>query len=255
MGDTQTAPMRIRPADQIPRKGSYGIDAPYMLPVLGILFAINAVNAVISRKIPPLIAAMVILFCGFWGLHTSKRGKFLVWADLLNELKLRGDEKILDLGCGRGAVLFLAAQHLTSGTAVGVDIWNRADQSGNSEQAARRNALAEGVSDRIELVTADMTQLPLEGEQFDLVVSNVAIHNVKGRARRAKSLEEAVRVLRPGGRLLIADVRCTSFYREHLAKLGMIDVTRRNLGWRMWWSGPWAATRLVSAIKPNQSVQ
>jgi hypothetical protein len=76
MCDTQTAPMRIRPTDQIPRKGSYGIDAPYMLPILGILFAINAVNAVISRKIPPLIAAMVILFCVFWGLHTSKRGKF-----------------------------------------------------------------------------------------------------------------------------------------------------------------------------------
>jgi ubiquinone/menaquinone biosynthesis C-methylase UbiE len=176
----------------------------------------------------------------------------LVWADLLNELNLRGDEKILDLGCGRGAVLFLVAQHLSSGRAVGVDIWNRADQSGNSEQAARRNALAEGVGDRIELVTADMTQLPLEDGQFDLIVSNVAIHNIRGRERRARALEEAVRVLRPGGRLMIADVRCTSFYREHLARLGMIDVTRRNLGWRMWWSGPWAATRLV-VIKPPKA--
>jgi SAM-dependent methyltransferase len=238
---------------RIPRKGSYGIDAPYFLPILGILFAFNMVNAVVSRKILPLIAAMVILFCGFWGLHTSKRGKFLVWADLLNELNLRGDEKILDLGCGRGAVLFLAAQHLTSGTAVGVDIWNKADQSGNSEQAARRNAVAEGIADRIELVTGDMTQLPMDAEQFDLIVSNVAIHNIKGRAGRAKALEEAVRVLRPGGRLLIADVRCTSFYREHLAKLGMIDVARRNLGWRMWWGGPWAATRLVSARKPVEN--
>jgi SAM-dependent methyltransferase len=250
MSDTQTAATRISLAGQFPRKGSYGIDAPYFLPILGILFAINAVNAVISRKIPPLIAALLILFCGFWGLHASKRGKFLVWADLLNELKLHGDEKVLDLGCGRGAVLFLAAQHLSSGTAVGVDIWNRADQSGNSEQAARRNAVAEGVADRIELVTGDMTQLPMESDQFDLIVSNVAIHNVKGRERRAKALEEAVRVLRPGGRLLIADLRCTSFYREHLATLGMIDVARRNLGWRMWWSGPWAATRLVSARKP-----
>jgi len=235
---------------QIPRKGTYGIDAPYMLPILGILFVFNVVNAVISRRILPAIGAAVILFCASWGLHTSKRGKFLVWADLLNELNLRGDEQILDLGCGRGAVLFLAAQHLSTGRAVGVDIWNKADQSGNSEQAARRNAVAEGVADRIELVTADMTQLPMEADQFDLIVSNVAIHNIKGNANRAKALEEAVRVLRPGGRLLIADLRCTSFYREHLAKLGMIEVARRNLGWRMWWSGPWAATRLVSVRKP-----
>jgi arsenite methyltransferase len=249
----ETAAVRAPVVGQIPRKGSYGIDAPYMLPVLGIFFAINAVNAVISRRIPPLIGAMVILFCAFWGLHTSRRGKFLVWADLLDELKLRGDEKILDLGCGRGAVLFLAAQHLSGGRAVGVDIWNKADQSGNSEEAARRNALAEGVADRIELVTADMTQLPMDDGQFDLIVSNVAIHNVKGRARRARALEEAVRVLRPGGRLLIADLRCTSFYRGHLAKLGMIDIVRRNLGWRMWWSGPWAATRLVSATKPPRA--
>ena len=234
----------MRHDDQFPRKGSYGRDAPFFLPILAVLFAINAVNWAVSRKIPPLIGAMAILFFGLWGLYTSKRGKFLVWADLLNELKLRGDEKILDLGCGRGAVLFLAAQHLSSGRAVGVDIWSRVDQSGNSEQAARRNALAEGVADRIELVTADMRQLPMEGEQFDLIVSNFAIHNINGSAGRAKALEEAVRVLRPGGRLLIADVRCTSFYREHLTRLGMIEVARRNLGWLMW------PTRLVSARKP-----
>ena len=248
----ETATIKMTGA-QIPRKGSYGIDAPYMLPILLFFFAFNAVNAVVSRKIVPAIAAAVILFCVSWGLHTSRRGKFLVWADLLNELKLTGDEQILDLGCGRGAVLFLAAQHLSGGKAVGVDIWNKADQSGNSEQAARRNAEVEGVADRIELVTADMTQLPMENEQFDLIVSNVAIHNIKGTAGRAKALEEAVRVLRPGGRIMIADLRCTAFYRDHLARLGMIEVTRKNLGWRMWWSGPWAATRLVSARKPGKS--
>src|SRR5882672_6694466 len=247
MGEMQTAAMPIPPAGQFPRKGSYGIDAPYFLPILGIFFAINVVNALISRRIWPALGAALILFCGFWGLHTSKRGKFLVWAGLLNELQLRGDERILDLGCGRGAVLFLAAQNLSRGRAVGVDIWHRADQSGNSEKAARRNAMAEGVADRIELMTADITQLPLESDQFDLVLSNVAIHNIKGKANRAKALEEAVRVLRPGGRLLIADLRCTAFYRGYLTKLGMIDVARKNLGWRMWWSGPWAATRLVSA--------
>ena len=61
--------------------------------------------------------------CGF-GLYASRRGKFVVWADLLRNLKLRGDEHVLDLGCGRGAVLLLAAEQLSTGKAVGVDLWS-----------------------------------------------------------------------------------------------------------------------------------
>ena len=144
----------------------------------------------------------------------------------------------------------MAAQHLTTGRAVGVDLWKSKDQSGNAAEATRRNAVAEGVADRVELHTADMTALPFEDNRFDLVVSSVAIHNIKGRAGRDRAIEEAVRVLRPGGRLLIADIWATGRYRARLAELGMIDVARRGLGWRMWWSGPWLPTRLVTATKP-----
>ena len=156
----------------------------------------------------------------------------MVWAELLDRLKLRGDERILDLGCGRGAVLLMAAQHLTTGRAVGVDLWRRVDQSGNSAEATRRNAIAEGVADRVELHTGDMTALPFEDNSFDVVVSSLAIHNISGRAGREKAIGEAVRVLRPGGRLLIADVRATRQHQAQLARLGMNDVARRGLGWR-----------------------
>jgi ubiquinone/menaquinone biosynthesis C-methylase UbiE len=121
---------------------------------------------------------------------------------------------------------------------------------GNAADATRRNAVAEGVSDRVELHTADMTGLPFEDNSFDVVVSNVALHNIKGQAGRDKALDQAVRVLRPGGRLMIADLRATGQYRAHLAELGMIDIGCRSLGWRLWWSGPWLATRLVAATKP-----
>jgi ubiquinone/menaquinone biosynthesis C-methylase UbiE len=184
-------------------------------------------------------------------LHTTLRGKFVVWAELLDQLGLRGDERILDLGCGRGAVLLLAAQHLTTGRAVGVDLWRSVDQSGNSAEATRRNAIAEGVADRVEVHTGDMTALPFADNSFDVVLSSLAIHNISGRAGREKAISEAVRVLRPGGRLMIADVRATRQHQTQLAKLGMSDVTRRALGWRFWWGGPWGATRLVEAIKPK----
>ena len=54
-------------------------------------------------------------------------------------------------------------------------------------------------------------------------------------------------MLRPGGRVAIADLRNIKRYRERLEALGMADVSVRNLGWRMWWGGPWVPTKLVTA--------
>jgi len=233
------------------RKGSYGIDAPYLLPIPLVLVVINVANGISSGTLWPFIAAMLILLCMGCGLYTSRRGKFVVWAELLDQLNLHGDERILDLGCGRGAVLLMAAQHLATGRAVGIDLWKRGDQSGNSVEGTLGNAEAEGVAERIELHTADMTALPFENNSFDIVLSNVAIHNVKGRDARNTAIEQAVRVLRPGGRLLLADIRATGDYVTKLEELGMININRRNLGWRMWWSGPWLVTRLVTANKPR----
>ena len=232
------------------RVGSYGIDAPYLLPVPAVLIVANIIQGAASRTFWPFVASALVTASTACGLYASRHGKFAVWAELLDQLSLEGDERILDLGCGRGAVLLMAAQHLTTGRAVGVDLWNRHDQSGNAVEATRRNAVAEGVSDRVELYTADMTALPFDDNSFDMVLSSVAIHNVKGRAGRDRVIEEAVRVLRPGGRLLIADIWATSRYCTHLSETGMVDVARRSLGWRMWWSGPWLPTYLVTAVKP-----
>jgi ubiquinone/menaquinone biosynthesis C-methylase UbiE len=216
------------------------------------MLAIEVGIAITVRTVPAFLAVLFVsAILGFY-LHGTLRGKFVVWAELLDRLNLRGDERILDLGCGRGAVLLMAAQHLTSGRAVGVDLWRRVDQSGNSEEATRRNAVAEGVAERVELHTADMTALPFEDNSFDVVVSSLAIHNIGGSAGREKAIDEAVRVLRPGGRLLIADIRSTRRHQVRLGDIGMSDVARRRLGWRFWWAGPWAATPLVTATKPER---
>jgi arsenite methyltransferase len=232
------------------RKGAYGIDAPYLLAVPALVILVNLVNGFITRTPWPFLAALLVLGCCGFGLYSSLRGKFVVWADLLSHLKLRGDERVLDLGCGRGAVLLLAAEHLSTGKAVGVDLWRKEDQSGNAAEATHRNAIAENVADRVELHTANMTSLPFPDNNFDLVLSSIAVHNVKGKVARRKAIEEAVRVLRPGARLLIADIGGTGQYQDDLIQLGMRGVERRNLGWRLWWSGPWLATRLVTATKP-----
>jgi arsenite methyltransferase len=182
-------------------------------------------------------------------IYATRSGKFHVWDRVLDDLRLRGDESLLDLGCGRGAVLLAAAKRLPRGRAIGVDLW-RPDQTENSQDGTLANAALEHVADRIELHTADMTALPLDDSSVDVIISNLAIHNIPDRAGRQRALDEAVRVLRPGGRLAIADLWETRHHASRLRELGWRNVQRRNLGWRMWYGGPWFATRLVTATKP-----
>lgn len=233
---------------ELRRKGHYGIDAPYA-PAGMIIGAVVCIGLIVFAHITQLWISVVILLalaCVY--LHTTLRGKFQAWHRLLESLDWRGDERVLDLGCGRGAVLLMAAQYLPQGKAVGVDIWSGKDQSGNALSVTEQNALAEGVAQRVELHTADMRQLPFENDSFDLIVSSVAIHNIGERAGRDKAIDEAWRVLRPGGRLLIADISKSRQYQQRLTALGA-TVERRNLGWRMWWGGPWVPTILIDVRK------
>src|ERR1051325_461299 len=73
-------------------KGAYGFDAPYLLSIPAFLIVVNILDAVNSRSLWPLVPAAIIAACMGCGLHTSRRGKFLAWAELLDELHLRGDE-------------------------------------------------------------------------------------------------------------------------------------------------------------------
>ncbi len=246
-----------RPA-RLRRVGDYGVDAPYVPAALGVgglaLLGLAGLDAAHHAGAVAVVLCTIgglwFLACAAGYLYTTRAGKFAVWFGLLRGLRLRGDEVALDMGCGRGAVLLTLAQLLPRGRAVGVDRWKTADQSGNSIDVTRRNADLEGVADRVEVETADMRDLPFGDATFDLVVSSLAIHNIPGAAGRVRAVAEAARVLKPGGQLLIADIRATGAYRDHLRQLGWADVTTRGLGWRFWYGVPWMATTLVHATKP-----
>ena len=238
--------------------GSYGVDAPYALLGLGVPGVILLVGGFVWTALAGPGWNLVVLALGVTTaaqavlyLHTTRRGKFEVWAELLDELDLRGDERVLDMGCGRGMVVVQAAGRLTTGTAVGLDLWRARDQSGNDEDVTRANARAADVSERVELHTGDMTALPFDDGSFDVVVSSLAVHNIPDGDGRLKAIGEAARVLRPGGRLVVADFRHVPAYAGALARLGWHDLdVRGDLGPRFWYGGPWTGTALVIGVKP-----
>jgi arsenite methyltransferase len=238
-------------------RADYGYDAPLtgLLPpgagglVAAVLAVYHARHGRRSLAAVELASSLVMLLTFAIYLHTTRRGKFAVWADVLEALQLRGDEHVLDMGCGRGAVLAMAAKLVPRGHVTGVDLWRTEDQSGNRPEVTEANLRAEGVLERCEVRTGDIRSMPFGDTSFDLVVSSLAIHNIDERdlrhhARRLQAVSEAVRVLKPGGRLAIADLLHTRRYARHLRELGMQDVRYRLSSCR-WLHGlvsSWATT-------------
>src|SRR5580658_2927726 len=238
------------------RRGEYGYDAPYFPLIFGLLSVAAGFAMTISFWQGELRDAirMTFYFAFFLAntssfLYTTRRGKFIEWDRILDSLHLRGDEGVLDMGCGRGAVLTAVARRLSTGRVTGVDIWSIKDQSGNARDVTLRNAFLEGVGDRVQIDTGDMRALPYPAATFDLVVSSLAIHNIRSNAGRKRAVVEGFRVLKPGGRIVIADMRATAMYEAALRALGASDVERRRLGGRFWWGNPFAGTTLLTASK------
>jgi ubiquinone/menaquinone biosynthesis C-methylase UbiE len=167
----------------------------------------------------------------------SKSGKMVIRDAILNSIPWRGDERVLDAGCGRGLLLIGAAGRVPQGSAVGVDKWVRGALTGNGAEAVLRNAEAEGVADRIEVVEGDVRRLPFPDAAYDVVVSNFVVHEVDTRQDREQMMSEMMRVLGPGGRLALVDFIFTSECVEILRRLDMHNVRRTRIGRLSSWLG------------------
>jgi ubiquinone/menaquinone biosynthesis C-methylase UbiE len=228
-------------------RAKYGIDAPGVVRGLlgsGVLLALAATAGFIWAKpnaLPATLAgnaavtAFFLLLAGSVMLWSSLFGKMAVRDRLVKALALTGSERVLDAGCGRGLALIGAAKKLTTGKAVGIDLWSAKDLSNNSPEMTRANAVAEGVADRVEVETGDITKLPFADASFDAIISMTVIHNIPSRDGRDQALRELARVLKPGGRMAIFDIQHPFRYMTVLRKAGL-EV--KSLGFSFLWFQP-----------------
>jgi ubiquinone/menaquinone biosynthesis C-methylase UbiE len=217
----------------------YGIDSPAIVGGLflagGIGFAAALLLHLFFNPHPiveiALLAAGIYFLLGAGGMvWYSKVGKLRIRDQVLGLIPWRGDEMVLDVGCGRGLLLVGAARRLTTGKAIGVDRWVAGALTGNRPEAALDNARWEGVLDRVEVKEGDVRQLPFADDSFDVAVSNFVVHEVNNRAEREQMLREIVRVLRPGGRLALVDFIFTGECVRVLHEIGIVDARRARIG-------------------------
>lgn len=145
-----------------------------------------------NRFIIPLLICTNFLWADFlWegqNYHRNSQSQQIAALELLNQFSLRGDEAILDAGCGDGKITKDLAQRVPQGSVIGIDL--------SSSQIAFAKSME---TENLSFEVADIQELPFD-QQFDLVTCLTSIQWVPDQAKAFKSL---YRTLKPQGKLLL----------------------------------------------------
>lgn len=214
------------------RKRDYGIDAPGVIRNMLVIGIVLLILFGVARH----FGSPWEYACGWTGgflivegnlmLIYSKWGKLRHRDRMLALHKWRGDEQVLDVGTGRGLLLIGAAKRLTTGHATGIDIWNAEDLSGNARERTEENIAVEDVGPRCSLINESAQRMSFANRSFDVVVSNLCLHNIYDRTERRAAVREIARVLKPGGEAILSDYKKTGEYARELRETGL-EVRRR----------------------------
>lgn len=177
-----------------------------------------------------LVIGAYIALAALGMLYYSRVGKLRIRDRLLGEITWRGDERVLDVGCGRGLLLVGAAKRLTTGEAIGIDAWNRGAITSNIPAGALRNAALEGVAERVMVQEGDARALTFADASFDVVISNFVLHELDSAEQRERMLREIARILKPGGQLALVDFIFTGQAAQTLRACGVSDARREPVG-------------------------
>jgi arsenite methyltransferase len=230
-------------APSLTTKPDYGVDAPavmrnfFVFGTLCLLFATFAPHIVHLGSVAINARSFYwpagfLLAEGFLFLLYVKVGKSRHRDFMLSLHTWRGDEDVLDVGCGRGLLLAGAAKRIASlngtGHATGIDVWSNVDMGGNSSAATQHNLDLENVSPICTLISQPAQDMTFADATFDVIASNLCIHNIYDAPNRRRALDQIVRVLKPGGVALISDYKLTGEYAKQFRNSGLVVEKKRG---------------------------
>lgn len=142
--------------------------------------------------------------------------------------------KILDVGCGSGALAIACAKKNPFATAVGIDRWGK-EYASFSKQLCENNAKAENTKNTL-FQCGNALELAFPSESFDAVTSNYVYHNIPGKNKQDLLLE-TLRVLKKGGMFALHDLMTPHRYgdmnafvsklkQQNYQKVELIDTTQ-----------------------------
>ncbi len=203
--------------------------AALVLFLLSFMFG-GLITAVV--RVVLLCATLVFCFFFFYMSHARRllsydgggvQGKIL--DNVLRYLQWDGNGKLLDIGCGSGAMAIKAAKNFPNAQVTGIDYWG-AEWDYAKEQCAQ-NARIEGVNERLTFQKGDASKLDFPDASFDAAVSNFVFHEVRSQPDKLALIREALRVIKPGGIFSFEDV---FFSKSHYKDLdGLITALRKDV--------------------------
>ena len=212
------------------KKIDYGIDAPHVIRNLFVFSAIGFLLPVF-----PLIKIGQVniytsgfiwmgISCGLMALGMlmySVYGKLKHRDRILNMIDWKGSEIVLDVGTGRGLLVIGAAKRLSTGKSIGIDIWNMEDLTKNKIENTIDNTVLEGVKDKVEIINDNAISMSFADNTFDVVISNLCLHNIYNLEDRRKACNEICRVLKKGGTAIISDFKHIKEYKNNFVQSGL----------------------------------
>ncbi len=170
------------------------------------------------------LIALGFFAAGWLTMQAGKVGRFQIRDRILDGLALKGEERVLEVGCGSGLMAIGLAKRLKSGRVTGLDQTDEAEQ-------AKENAKLEGVADKVRIDTGVSAKLVYPDNHYDVVVSALALRDLGDADVRDRMVQEMFRVLKPGGILTIFDTAGVSDYAGVLRSAGAQSVELSPIIW------------------------